>query len=366
MAYTVVLRSIVLGDTSARKSFKTNSLETMSDKNKADHWQSLASEIGAEVPPEAATPSAPELPPAEAGGELPARRAKADRAPKSARPPRRRANWMELAEQLGVAPSESQEPAPTDAATEPLAAEEPPIWPSASPEPQDWLMQEPLIDTFEGSPAAETARGETHASGDRQGRDESERPSHRRKKRRRRGRESRTADAPSERVSPTESPDAGTVEEAAETPEEGASSSSTPDAPSRETPGRRTSRRRRRGRGDRRRSAAESAVSGESSEAVPDDVLAQGPAIADEDVDREEDERSTLDEDDERSSTDGGFAHRGIPSWEEAVGVVIAANLESRSKRGAGDASSRPRGGRGRGGRDRGGRDRGPRRARPS
>jgi hypothetical protein len=64
-------------------------------------------------------------------------------------------------------------------------------------------------------------------------------------------------------------------------------------------------------------------------------------------------------EGDDTSYKEAGFAHRGIPSWEEAVGVVIAANLESRSKRGAGDSSSQVRRGRGRGGRERGGRERG-------
>ncbi len=43
--------------------------------------------------------------------------------------------------------------------------------------------------------------------------------------------------------------------------------------------------------------------------------------------------------------------HRGIPSWKEAIDVIISANMESRSKR-------PDRGGRGRGGRNRGQRDR--------
>jgi hypothetical protein len=52
---------------------------------------------------------------------------------------------------------------------------------------------------------------------------------------------------------------------------------------------------------------------------------------------------SDLDDDVERAS------HHGIPTWEEAVGVVIAANMEARAKNPGG--SSRNRGGRGRGGR---------------
>ena len=53
-------------------------------------------------------------------------------------------------------------------------------------------------------------------------------------------------------------------------------------------------------------------------------------------------ELSDLDDDVERA------AHHGIPTWEEAVGVVIAANMEARTKN---PGSPRNRGGRGRGGR---------------
>jgi hypothetical protein len=44
--------------------------------------------------------------------------------------------------------------------------------------------------------------------------------------------------------------------------------------------------------------------------------------------------------------------HKGIPTWHEAIGVVVGANLDARAR------SPQQRGGRGRGGRGRGGRGR--------
>ncbi|HBO44411.1 MAG TPA: hypothetical protein DD670_10860 [Planctomycetaceae bacterium] len=52
---------------------------------------------------------------------------------------------------------------------------------------------------------------------------------------------------------------------------------------------------------------------------------------------------------------DIAVAHRGIPSWREAVGMVIETNLSKRSKKGSGDSSNRPREHRGRGGRGKNG-----------
>ncbi len=48
-------------------------------------------------------------------------------------------------------------------------------------------------------------------------------------------------------------------------------------------------------------------------------------------------------------------SHRGIPTWEEAVGIVISANMGSRAKSSTGGSSSRSRGGRRPAGRDRSG-----------
>jgi hypothetical protein len=56
--------------------------------------------------------------------------------------------------------------------------------------------------------------------------------------------------------------------------------------------------------------------------------------------------------------TDAGSAKvgfRSIPTWEEAVGTIVAANLEARAKRPGNDGPSRSRGGRGQRGGKRGG-----------
>jgi hypothetical protein len=45
--------------------------------------------------------------------------------------------------------------------------------------------------------------------------------------------------------------------------------------------------------------------------------------------------------------------HRGIPSWEDAIGMIVATNMEARSKNPNAGGSPRGRGGRGRGGRRR-------------
>jgi hypothetical protein len=48
-----------------------------------------------------------------------------------------------------------------------------------------------------------------------------------------------------------------------------------------------------------------------------------------------------------------GAKHRGIPTWEEAINMLVSSNLEARAKAGKGGSGPRPRGGRGRGGRGR-------------
>ena len=58
--------------------------------------------------------------------------------------------------------------------------------------------------------------------------------------------------------------------------------------------------------------------------------------------------------DEQEESSDGKrksakVSHRAIPTWNEAVGVIVATNLESREKRpGGGSSGGRRRGGRGR------------------
>jgi len=85
---------------------------------------------------------------------------------------------------------------------------------------------------------------------------------------------------------------------------------------------------------------------------APSDVPAAEPAASDEDQLTEEVEGAEA----EGGEMEGGDTeersekalHRAIPSWTEAVGVVISANLESRAKN-----PDRRSGGRSRGGHDR-------------
>lgn len=99
------------------------------------------------------------------------------------------------------------------------------------------------------------------------------------------------------------------------------------------------SHRRGRRRGSRRRPEREedraqdkvrgqSAEDAEAVEAFEDELEDHGGEAAHEsDIDLDEDEAD---------STHGGkkIAHRGIPSWQETVGVIIDSNMEARSKRG--------------------------------
>jgi hypothetical protein len=62
------------------------------------------------------------------------------------------------------------------------------------------------------------------------------------------------------------------------------------------------------------------------------------------------------DDDSDPSSSRRRPSHRNITTWQDAVGVIVAANIESRAK--SPQNGSPGRGGRSRGGRSRGGRGR--------
>ena len=124
-----------------------------------------------------------------------------------------------------------------------------------------------------------------------------------------------------------------------------------------EEPGRRRRRRRRRGR-SRSDSDRPASDLSESAGRPP-----REHRDADDELDRprrthaDETHDDLIDGDLVDGDADGGdgeefhHAHKGIPTWDEAVGVIIQANLESRAKNPQGSGGSR--GGRGRGGRDR-------------
>ena len=53
-----------------------------------------------------------------------------------------------------------------------------------------------------------------------------------------------------------------------------------------------------------------------------------------------------------------GRSQRQIPTWEEAIGIIVDVNMAAREKAGSSQSSTPRRGGRSRGGRGRGGRKR--------
>lgn len=125
-------------------------------------------------------------------------------------------------------------------------------------------------------------------------------------------------------------------------------------------PRRKRRRRRRGGRGTRERTPAEK--SGAESTDHPDDADHMDHLDVDEEqITRERiraeggmlDDEDDADDDHPDLGDDGHHTHRGIPTWDEAVGMIISVNLESRQKN-PHVSSGHYRGGRGRG-RGRGG-----------
>jgi hypothetical protein len=88
-----------------------------------------------------------------------------------------------------------------------------------------------------------------------------------------------------------------------------------------------------------------------------DEELANGHMLGDDLGDED-----SLDEaDGDSNGRADGRGHRSIPSWDEAIGMIVDANMQSRSQRRP-PSHSGARGGSSRGGRPRGGRSRGGRR----
>lgn len=120
-------------------------------------------------------------------------------------------------------------------------------------------------------------------------------------------------------------------------------------------------RRARRGRSPAREQGSRQPKSfNEENAAVEDldgDVASEMSTSYDEDIDDEEGESDVV-------GAKAGF--RNIPTWQEAVGIIVATNLESRAKRPGNGGSPRGRGGRGpRDNRGSGGGNRGGSRKRP-
>lgn len=371
-----------------------NKLGAMTDQDKADPWAALASELGVD-----ATTSKPEeetqaAPPAPAAAPAP------PPAPKVAprKPPERvrsTSDWDALASELGIPPESlpreqpalpreqhalpREQPAPIE-----IRHEEPILQedrqeeePATQPEPCEPLSIEPSIFGEEAGGFAETVdlmedttEFTERAAGTAESPAESEeqRTSRRRRKRRRRGRGASRADAtqpPAAEPSELELPAASEELPVADVAED---QSVAGDAVASEVPGveagaeERSGRRRSRRSGRRRKRRPEGTETREETAGEPESDA--GEAHPPRDFRPEPSEFAPRDDADDDSAdeyVDEGdddkelrVGHRAIPTWDEAVGLIIAANLESRAKRPSSGQS------RGHGGRDRRGGQRRP------
>jgi hypothetical protein len=342
----------------------------MTDEGKADHWAALASILGAEPPPaEQPAEKPPQAAPPAAEAE-PVELPQASRTFVAPAAQRTLNDWGRLAESLGIeVPLEVPEPSPPAArqvapteAVEILPPEEVPSSPPMVALESVYAELE-SVEVTEILPAGGEVSGGLFGSVDTEAgsveatdREDRERPGRRRRRRRRRGRrpdDATAAAAPEMEDVELELPEApedaeelAPLEEAEELLEAPAVEREGEEGPERP-------RRRRRRRKRKLPARDEEAV--ESGE----DPLEQA-ADAREELDEQEEpvereEPGPVAEDESSGDLsdlddEGGRAsHHGIPTWEEAVGIVIAANVEARAKNAGG--SSRNRGGRGRGSR---------------
>jgi hypothetical protein len=152
------------------------------------------------------------------------------------------------------------------------------------------------------------------------------------------------------------------VSESLEVDSDGATQEPVEESRSDEERSERRGRRRRRGRGRDRDQVRDEATSGEEIEIEDEDADFDGPEDdeAEEVVGAEaateagdEPDFDDVDGNDDDGDEEGGesprIGFRNIPTWQDAIGVMIAKNMESRSRNPGGPRGSGGRGGRGRG-----------------
>jgi len=358
------------------------------DHAEQDHWQLLASELGTPPPPPKKARSKEG---ADAGGESgeASRAAAATRRPdrpsraRPAPPPRPAADWAQLASDLGLSPPPPQEepsetPSP-EPAGEPVASSEP-----AAEEATFALLEGPaeFVETPVEliGPIAETDEAEPDEEEETAGEEEQgwappvplegkseERPSGRRRRRRRRpasDRDEPLFPAPLAEQAASDADEGPDDRTAALAPADDLAPMGAAEGPAgpvaEEAPTGRSKRRRRRRPGRKRDGAEPDAKAippadggqspgadapdetGRVAESASDPTAGPAPAA---------DDRADRRERPPRDSRGTKPSHRGVPTWKEAVDLLISANMESRAKRPERPPSSRPRGGRNRGGR---------------
>jgi hypothetical protein len=310
----------------------------MSESNQTDHWDLLASALGAEPRKKEAeeAPAAEEEKKPEAA-EASEVRAADEAAPKEAAPtpPARPAsNWDAIALSLGIEVK----------ATEPPPAE--PVEFSAAEllEPQGSFLEEVPREldrpSDEPSPREAEIYEKRKTLSMEEPAEQREKKSHRRKRRRRKDRDKDRILAKGEKTF-ADSARKGPADKDSP-PKEGAGER---DDIAGKEPGRETAteeseqsqskhRRSRRGSRKRKKKAGEhyqeKAAATDRSESAADKGSTQtsGPkkAIAGESIEEEE----------EQVKGSGKAAFRAIPTWEEAVGIIVSKNMESRPRRQSG------------------------------
>lgn len=393
----------------------------MSENENSSHWQSLASELGAEIAPRAAKPQV--VPPA----ALPRIKKKPSAPPPG--PPK--GNWQDLAASLGVdVPPPPPKPAaaakPVEAqpagATPPARTARParedresqrrrsrdqesgrsshrrhqpdrpprPASPQLGPssgEAVEYVHAEhvdaelvgaefvddiDLLEDLDEPLAARDATAEPRGEAARE-RDDDQRGGGRRRRRRRGGRhlrkeaEAARSETPRDQASDflevereeSDEPIADFLDDIEATP---AGDVDEAEGTEQREPGEKRRRGRRRGRGRGRRCEAprdDVQAAPERTAAPDDDMLDELAAIGAPRHGRDEiadDDLAEVQADDdangdgEPDDAEMRPSHRAIPSWQEAVGMIVAGNMESRAKNPhAGSQRARGRGGRGRG-----------------
>jgi hypothetical protein len=358
----------------------------MTDPQESNHWDLLSSELGIiprpkeEVKPHA--PPEPETEDPKARVEIPAPRKKPPRADSVAKPRQPPTDWSRLASELGLEPIEEPPPLAIPEADLALPPPEPAEGsrpaetfapatnaPEAPEEALRASRDRDVEPTFAdlaafgaGLESPEVGRERVELSAEPE-----EKTTVRKRRRRRRkpqpaGEEQPAEAAAEETGSPSAEERTGTLDDEPASATQ-AGDSAVPGGPGGEEESQARSKRRRRHRGSSRKKGAlnkdeESAEPGSGGEvaAVPAGA-ARSPHGPDGAKERKSDAAQGKDADrgkakTETAPTPAKPGHRSIPSWREAVGLIISANLEARAKNPNGGSSSRGRSGRSRPGRD--------------
>lgn len=351
------------------KSFSYKKWLSMSHPD--DDWDLIASELGAVVPPKsqhsapaAKESPAPELPASSAAPACEASPPKSERrAAEKAKPTSQvTSDWDLMAYDFGLAgpeePAETLHGSPVEmsvsepemgstegeAAADMSVTETSPSLPTDSAAAEAQITELALLPNddfvrglfpelaFSSSTVTESLEDLTEVS---EATEEEEAEPSRRKRRRRGRRRSKRSESAVESAEEAQEPeDEVTEEESFETAEEEPETAAVEEEETGDEGAEARPKRRRRRRSSRKRrpetESAESSVeeAGEESEEDEDDEYAgSAESLADEDEEDEEDEEGEAKRDGRRVKA----IHRGIPTWEEAMRLIVSANMGRRA-----------------------------------